>query len=80
MVNWKDCPLVVSRPGYVSGAPALRDDPRVMVEVVVENMDLGETAQDVIDNYQLRTPLQDVLAIYDYAKRHRKVRAHSVRS
>jgi uncharacterized protein (DUF433 family) len=80
MVNWKDCPFVVSRPGYVSGAPALRDDPRVMVEVVVENMDLGETAQDVIDNYQLRTPLQDVIAIYDYANRHRKVRAHSVRS
>ncbi len=67
MIDWTDCPLVVSRPGYVSGAPALRDDPRVMIDVVIENMDMGESAQDVIDNFRLRTKLHDVLAIYHYA-------------
>jgi len=71
MIDWKDCPLVVSRPGYVSGAPALRDDPRMMADAVVENLDLGETAEEVIENYQLRAPLRDVLAIYDYATKHR---------
>jgi len=71
MIDWTNCPLVVRRPGYVSGAPALRDDPRVMIEVVIDNMDMGESAQDVINNFQLRTPLGDVLAIYDYASRQR---------
>jgi uncharacterized protein (DUF433 family) len=71
MIDWKDCPFVVSRPGYVSGAPALRDDPRMMADAVVENLDMGETAQEVIENYQLRTSLRDVLAIYDYATKHR---------
>ena len=69
MIDWSACPLVISRPGYVSGAPALRDDPRVPAETVVVNMDAGETAEDVIENFGLHTRLEDVLAIYDYAKR-----------
>jgi uncharacterized protein (DUF433 family) len=71
MIDWRDCPLVVSRPGYVSGVPALRDDPRMMADALVGNLDLGETAQEVVENHQLRTPLRDVLAIYDYATKHR---------
>jgi len=39
--------------------------------LVVENMDLGESAQDVVSNYQLHTSPDDVLAIYQYAKRQR---------
>jgi uncharacterized protein (DUF433 family) len=65
------CPIVVSRPGYISGAPALRDDPRMPADLVVENMDLGESAREVVDNYQLRTKPADVLAVYQYAKRQR---------
>jgi uncharacterized protein (DUF433 family) len=74
-VDWSGCPVVARRSGYLSGAPALRDDPRVPPEVIVDNMDAGETAEDVIDNYGLRTPLRDVLAVYEYAKRHRGPRA-----
>jgi hypothetical protein len=37
----------------------------------VGNLDLGETAQEVIENHKLRTRLRDVLAIYDYATKHR---------
>jgi uncharacterized protein (DUF433 family) len=40
-------------------------------DLVVENMDLGESAQDVVDNYQLHTTPGDVLALYQYAKRQR---------
>ncbi len=67
MIDWTRCLLVKSRPGTVSGAPALRNDPRVMTDVVIENLDTGESAQDVIDNFQLRTKLRDVVAIYRYA-------------
>ncbi len=70
-MDWSSCPLVISRPGFISGAAALRDDPRMPADLVVENMDLGESAQDVVDNYQLRTPPDDVLAVYQYAKRQR---------
>ena len=70
-MDWSGCPIVVSRPGYISGAPALRDDPRMPADLVVENMDLGESAQDVADNYQLHTPPSDVFTLYQYATRRR---------
>jgi hypothetical protein len=31
-------------------------------------MDSGETAEQVIENFGLKTSLQDVLAVYEYAK------------
>ena len=68
MIDWSGCPIVARRAGYLSGAPALRADPRVPPEVIVENMDDGLSAEEVIESYCLRTPLQDVLAVYDYAK------------
>lgn len=70
-MDWSDCPLVISRPSFISGVPALREDPRMPADLVVENMDLGESVQDVVDNYQLRTSPENVLAIYQYAKRQR---------
>ena len=70
-IDWSRCPAVRTRPGYLSGAPALRDDPRVPPETIVENLDLGETAEQVIENFGLKTSLQDVLAVYDYAQRQR---------
>ena len=70
-MDWSGCPLVISRPGFISGAPALREDPRMPADLVVENMDLGEAAQDVVGNYQLQTSPEDLLAIYQYAKRQR---------
>jgi uncharacterized protein (DUF433 family) len=70
-IDWSRCPAVLIRPGYLSGRPALRDDPRVPPETIVENLDSGETAEQVIENYGLRTSLRDVLAVYDYAKKQR---------
>ena len=70
-MDWSNCPLVISRPGFISGAAALREDPRMPVDLVVENMDLGESAQEVVDNYQLHTAPDDLRAVYQYAKRQR---------
>ncbi len=67
-IDWSRCPIVTIRAGYLSGRPALRDDPRVPPETVVDNMDAGDTAEQVIENFDLKTPLRDVLAVYDYAK------------
>jgi uncharacterized protein (DUF433 family) len=70
-IDWSRCPIVRTRPGYLSGRPALRDDPRVPPETIVENLDSGETAEQVIENYGLRTSLRDVLAVYEFAKKQR---------
>ena len=39
-MDWSGCSIVVSRSGYISGVPALRDDPRMPADLVVENIDL----------------------------------------
>jgi uncharacterized protein (DUF433 family) len=70
-IDWSRCSAVRTRPGYLSGKPALRDDPRVPPETIVENLDAGETAEQVIENYGLKTSPPDVLAVYDYAKKQR---------
>jgi uncharacterized protein (DUF433 family) len=70
-IDWSRCPAVRIRPGYLSGGPALRDDPRVPPETIVENLEAGETAEQIIENYGLRTSLQDVLSVYEYAKKQR---------
>jgi uncharacterized protein (DUF433 family) len=69
MIDWSGCNQVVVRAGYLSGAPALRADPRVPPETIVENMDAGESAEDVIWNFGLRTSVANALAIYDFARR-----------
>jgi len=71
-MHWSGCPIVMPRPGYLSDAPALRDDPRMPADLVVENMDLGESAQGVVDNYRLRTTPDDVIAVYERLARMRK--------
>ncbi len=75
-IDWTGCPLVVRREGYLGGGPALRDDPRVMPEVVYENMDDGMTAEEVIEAYELDTPPADVRAIYDFTVRQRALVDH----
>jgi uncharacterized protein (DUF433 family) len=70
-IDWSSCPAVRVRPGYLSGRPALRDDPRVPPETIVENLDSGETVDQVIENHGLRTSPRDVLSVYEFAKKQR---------
>jgi hypothetical protein len=42
-IDWSRCPAVRARPGYLSGRPALRDDPRVLPETIIDTMDYAET-------------------------------------
>jgi uncharacterized protein (DUF433 family) len=67
MIDWSRCPVVRAKPGYISGAAALRDDPRIPAETIIVNMDAGMTAEEVVDMFALTTPLNDVLAVYKYA-------------
>ncbi len=69
--DWSRCPAVRMKPGYISGAAALLDDPRVPAETVIVNLDEGMSAEEVIEMFGLKTPLKDVLAVYNYAKAQR---------
>lgn len=57
----------MARTGFLSGAPALRDDPRMPVQSVVENMDDGLTAEEVAALFNLRTPARELQPIHAYA-------------
>jgi len=75
-IDWSGCPAVRARPGYISGEAGLIDDPRVPAETIVVNMDEGMSAEEVVELFGLKSRLEDVLTIYEYAKTQRV--AHSV--
>ena len=74
-IDRSHCPAVRTKPDYISGAAALLDDPRVPAETVIVNMDEGMSAEDVVETFGLETPLEDVLAVYEYAKEQRVAHA-----
>ncbi len=67
-IDWSGCPAVRARPGYICGEAALIDDPRVPAETVVVNMDEGMSAAEVREIFGLKTRIEDIEAIYKYAK------------
>ena len=69
MIDWDGCRHVVRREDWLSGNPALVDDPRITPDLVSDNMDDGMTAQEVKDAYDLRTPLAHLEEIQEYANR-----------
>ena len=70
-IDWSRCPAVRTKPGYISGAAALLEDPRVPAETVVVNMDEGMSAEEVAEAFGLETSVQNVLVVYEYAKQQR---------
>jgi uncharacterized protein (DUF433 family) len=44
VIDWTGCAFVVRRDAYIGGKPALRDNPRVPPEVIIDNMDAGDSA------------------------------------
>ena len=65
MTNWEDCPLVQRDPRFVSGQPALRSHPRVLVEPLVESAELGMTPEDIAEVHDL--PVDTVRALLIHA-------------
>ena len=70
-MGWSGYLFMVSRPGNLSGKPALRDDPRVPSETVVVNMDDDMTAPEVAEMFDLTTPVSGIQPICACAKEQR---------
>jgi uncharacterized protein (DUF433 family) len=69
VIDWSECPLVQRDSRYVSGQPALRSMPRLLVDPLVESADLGMEADKIVEAYNV--PVETIRTILDYAKGHR---------
>ena len=69
MVDWQDCPLVQRDTRFVSGQPALRSQPRVLVEPLVESAALGMTPEDIAETYDVSVEIVRALLLHTGKKR-----------
>ena len=76
MIDWSECALVQRDPDYVSGQPALRSDPRMTVDTLVECAEDGMTPEEIAETYNV--PVATVRALLDYAAEHRVPAASAV--
>jgi len=65
-MDWTGCELVQEDDLYVSGAPAFKSHPRVMVEPIVDNLEDGLNPERVAALYDV--PLNEVLVVYEFYK------------
>jgi len=68
-IDWTDCPIVQRDPNYVSGQPTLRSDPRMTVDVLVEEADAGMKPEAISKVYKV--PVATIRTLLDYAAKHR---------
>jgi uncharacterized protein (DUF433 family) len=50
MTNWEGCELVERIPGKVSGRPLIKGT-RILADTIVEDAELGESIEDIHENY-----------------------------
>jgi uncharacterized protein (DUF433 family) len=67
-VDWRDCALVETIAGKVSGVALLKGT-RMPAQTIVDNIDAGMTPAEVAETWQL--DLATVLAIDDFAETYR---------
>jgi uncharacterized protein (DUF433 family) len=67
-VDWKNCALVETIAGKVSGAPLLKGT-RMPAQTIIDNIDAGMTPSEVAETWQL--DLATVLAIHAFAETYR---------
>lgn len=68
-VDWSNCPLVQADSRYQSGAAALKADPRMTVDALVESADYGMSLSEISTAYGV--PVDTVRSLLDYAERQR---------
>ncbi len=72
-MDWSKFDLAMTDPRYLHGAPVFRDEPRMPVQAVLDNLDDGMTPEAVAKAYQI--DLRLVTAVKQFAEGQRV--AHS---
>ena len=52
-MDWSQIDLAMSDPRYLPGSPVFRDEPRMTVQAVLDNLDDGMTPEAVAQAYQI---------------------------
>ena len=52
-MDWSQFDLAMSDPRYLPGSPVFRDEPRMPVQAVLDNLDDGMTPDAVAEAYQI---------------------------
>ena len=52
-MDWSQFDLAMSDPRYLHGTPVFRDEPRMPVQAVLDNLDDGMTPEAVAQAYQI---------------------------
>lgn len=73
-MDWSKFDLAMTDPRYLHGAPVFRDEPRMPVQAVLENLDDGMKPEAIAKAYQIELRL--VMAVKQFAESQRL--AHSV--
>ncbi len=73
-MDWSKFELAMTDPRYLHGAPVFRDEPRMPVQAVLDNLDDGMSPDAVAEAYQI--DLRLVTAVKRFAESQRL--AHSV--
>jgi uncharacterized protein (DUF433 family) len=74
-MDWSKFDLAMTDPHYLHGAPVFKDEPRMPVQAVLDNLDDGMTAAAVAKAYQI--DLRLVASVKQFAQSQRL--AHPVR-
>ena len=74
-MDWSKFDLAMRDPRYLHGAPVFRDEPRMPVQAVLDNLDDGMTPEEVARAYQI--DLRLVAGVKEFAESQRF--AHPVR-
>jgi len=73
-MDWSKFDLAMTDPRYLHGAPVFRDEPRMPVQAVLDNLDDGMTPEAVANAYQI--DLRLVTAVKQFVEGQRL--AHTV--
>jgi uncharacterized protein (DUF433 family) len=73
-MDWQKFELAITDPRYLHGMPVFRDEPRMPVQAVLDNLDDGMAPEAVAKAYQIDVRL--VLAVKQFAESQRL--AHSI--
>jgi uncharacterized protein (DUF433 family) len=71
-MDWSKFDLALTDPRYLSGAPVFKDDPRMPIQTVLDNLEDGMTPEEVATAWKIELRL--VLGVQQFAEGQRIAR------
>jgi uncharacterized protein (DUF433 family) len=77
-VDWSKFDLAMADSRYLGGEPVFKDEPRMPVQTVLDNLDDGMTAEAIAEAWQIDVRL--VAGVKEFAESQRFARACSIKT